>query len=196
MIKKSKLKSWADDLRPVLFDINIAMSNLHILKHSNAEKFRVNHYDVYLNLWYQQNFILITQLAKLFSDSKNQKRNIIKLCRQYKIEGLDVGIKKLLSENEATSYKSREQIIESVNVLLLEIESNQVTIEKIIDLRDEVFAHTDQNPKEQIIDIEKLTNLCVLANRIYNNLFGKVFNNYEHFQITAKYDLRSIIEKF
>jgi hypothetical protein len=80
--------------------------------------------------------------------------------------------------------------------LLLEIESNQVTIEKIIDLRDEVFAHTDQNPKEQIIDIEKLTNLCVLANRIYNNLFGKVFNNYEHFQITAKYDLRSIIEKF
>ena len=139
---------------------------------------------------------MITQLAKLFSDSKNQKRNIIKLCRQYKSEGLDVGIKKLLSENEATNYKSREQIIESVNVLFLEIESNQATIEKIIDLRNEVFAHTDKNPKEHIIDIEKLTNLCVFANRIYNDLFGKVFNKYEHFQITAKYDLRSIIEKF
>ena len=197
MIKKSDLRNWANDLKPVLFDINIAMSNLYILKHSNADKFRINHHDVYLNLWYQQNFILITQLAKLFSDSKNQKRNIIKLCRQYKSEPLDVGIKKLLLENEAKAtdvYKSRQEIIDFVNEVLPEIESNQSTIEKIIDLRDKVFAHTDPNPKEHIIGIEKLKNLCILANKMYNGLFGKVFDEYDHFQITEKHDLRSIIE--
>lgn len=197
MIKELELRSWANDLNPVLFDINIAMSNLHILQHSNSKKFMVNHHDVYLNLWYQQNFILITQLAKLFSDNKNQKRNIIKLCRQYNSEPLDVYINKLLLENKAKTnnvYKSRQEIINSVNELLIEIEYNKTTIEKIIDLRDEVFAHTDPNPKEHIIKIEDLTKLSILANKIYNDLFGKIFDEYNHFQITEKHDLRSIIE--
>ena len=89
MLTSNELKDWGEDLKSILFDINITTNNLYILKHENSNSFRSQHSEVYLNLWYQQYFICIIQLAKLFSVSVQQQRNISKLCEKITIEDFD-----------------------------------------------------------------------------------------------------------
>ena len=96
MLTSDELKDWGMDLKSIIFDINVTTSNLYILKHENSDNFRTQHSEVYLNLWYQQFFICIIQLAKLFSDSGQQKRNISKLCKKITIEDFDYKLNQIL----------------------------------------------------------------------------------------------------
>lgn len=194
-----ELRNWSNDLKPVLLDINIAMSNLYILEHTNSIEFKEKYYDVFLSLRHQQNFILIVQLAKLFSESDNQKRSIKKICNRYKNESLDESIKKMLSKNKdklTDIYRNRQDIIVSIDILLRDIEIKRHSIAKINDLRDKVYAHTDIVQNMHVIETHEFASLTVLANKIYNCLFGKLFDEYYHFQITEKHDLRNVIDFF
>ena len=199
MIEAKELKTWADDLKPVIFDINIAVSNLFILRHENSNKFKEEHQELYINLWYQQDFIAIIQLAKIFSHSSNQKLNIIKLCNRYKNEPLDTEIKDILTANQTKLndvFRSRTEIIDAVKEIEIEIEGASAIIRKIESLRNKVFAHTDKDVPNDEITLDELITLKDLANKIYNTLFGKVFDEYFHFPLTMKYDFRTIIDSF
>ena len=199
MVEAKELKTWADDLKPVIFDINIAVSNLFILRHENSNKFKEEHQELYINLWYQQDFIAIIQLAKIFSHSSNQKLNIVKLCNRYKNEPLDTQIKDILEINKKKLndvFRSRTEIINAVKEIEQEVKDAEEMITKIETLRNKVFAHTDHDaPNEQItlIDLIKLKDLAI---KIYNTLFGKIFDEHFHFGLTTKYDVRAIIEAF
>lgn len=199
MVEAKELKTWTDDLKPVIFDINIAVSNLFILRHENSNKFKEEHQELYINLWYQQNFIAIIQLAKIFSHSSNQKLNIVKLCNRYKNEPLDTEIKEILIANKTKLndvFRSRAEIIAAVKAIEIEITEVSGLIKKIETLRDKVFAHTDKEVPNDEISLEELITLKDLANKIYNTLFGKVFDEYFHFPLTMKYDFRAIIDSF
>lgn len=199
MLTSDELKDWSIDLKSILFDINITTNNLYILNHENSISFRTEHSEVYLNLWYQQYFICIVQLAKLFSDSSQQKRNISKLCKKITIEDFDDGLNQLLllkktKLNDVMQSKNNLMLI--VAEITSEIKNKSVIIEKIKSLRDKVFAHTDPNTPEDKISIEELICLKDFANKIYNEIFGKTLGEYYHFKLTLKYDFRSLIEAF
>ena len=199
MLTSNELNDWGEDLKSILFDINITTNNLYILKHENSNSFRSQHSEVYLNLWYQQYFICIIQLAKLFSVSVQQKRNISKLCEKITIEDFDDDLNQILLLNKTKMndvLKSKEDFILVVAEITLEMKNKSVIIEKIKSLRDKVFAHTDPNISEYDISVEDLICLKDFANKIYNDIFGKIFDEYYPFQLTHKYDFRSIIEAF
>lgn len=199
MITATELQDWASDLKPILFDINVSMNNLIILEHENSNKFKHDHPNIYLTLRYQQYFILIIQLAKIFSCSKNQKRNINKLCNRYNNDSLDQDIYLKLESNKkklTDVFRTREEILIAVAEVLSGLVSNSKTIEKVIDLRDKTFAHTDPNQTEEIINIKDLIALTTLVNKIYNSLFGKIFDQYFHFQLTRQWDIRQFIEQY
>jgi len=199
MLTLDELKEWGMDLKSILFDINVTTNNLYILKHENSNNFRNQHSEVYLNLWYQQYFICIIQLAKLFSDSGQQKRNISKLCNKITIEDFDDELNQVLVLNKTKLkdvLKRKEDLMLVVAEITLEMENKSVIIDKIKFLRDKVFAHTDPNTPEDDISVDDLIFLKDFANKIYNDIFGKIFDEYYHFQLTQKYDFRSIIEAF
>jgi len=92
--------------------------------------------------------------------------------------------------------KRKEDLMLVVAEITLEMENKSVIIDKIKFLRDKVFAHTDPNTPEDDISVDDLIFLKDFANKIYNDIFGKIFDEYYHFQLTQKYDFRSIIEAF
>lgn len=199
MLTLKELKDWGMDLKSILFDVNVTTNNLYILKHENSNNFKTQHSEVYLNLWYQQYFICIIQLAKLFSISGQQKRNISKLCKKITLEDFDDELNQILLLNKTKLndvLKSKKDLMFVVAEITLEMENKSVIIEKIKSLRDKVFAHTDPNTPEDDISVEDLICLKDFANKIYNDIFGKIFDEYYHFQLTQKYDFRSIIEAF
>jgi hypothetical protein len=199
MLISTELKDWGIDLKTVLFDINVTTNNLYILNHENSYNFRTRHSEVYINLWYQQYFICIIQLTKLFSVSGQQKRNISKLCKKITLGDFDDELKPQLVLNNTKLndvLRSKEELILIVSQIALEMENKSVIIKKLNYLRDKVFAHTDPNTQEYDISIEELVCLKDFANNIYNNIFGKIFDEYYHFQLTRQYDFRSIIEAF
>ena len=190
MIKLEELKEWADDLKPILFDINLAKNNLLILDDIRLNRFRINHFDNYLNIKYQQQFILIIQLAKIFSERDNtHKRNVNKLFNWFQTEPLN---KDVLNFNNV--FKNKDEIYTAINELREKMKVNYTAIESIKDLRDKVFAHTDPDETEKTIDIEVFKNLVELSNEIYNSLFGKILADEFNPNFGRRYDLRFIAD--
>ena len=192
MINIQELKEWADDLKPILFDINLSLKNLWILKDERLNSFRVNYFDTYLNLLYQQNFILVIQLDKIFSKSKYQKRNINILFNNLQAKESYPEI--LSQHNNADDFKSMEDILREIDELKAKIEEFREIIDHIDGLRKKVFAHTDPNCPDDIIDIVGYTALADLSNRIYNTLFGKIIGDQFNPNIVNKYDLRILFD--
>jgi len=189
MINIEELKGWANDLKPVFFDINVSLNNLRILQHERSNKLRVNYFDTYLNLMYQQYFILIIQLTKIYSTKNNtHKRNINKLFSKFQNEGLHNEV--LNFHNNVESFKNRDEILAAIKEFKEKIDANAVSILTIVSLRDKVFAHTDPEDVDKAIDIEGYSTLVDLSNKIYNTLFGKILGDQFNPNIGNKYDLR------
>ena len=196
MITVKELKDWAGDLKPILFDANVSLNNLVILNHENSNKFKHDHPQVYSILWHQQYFIIIVQLAKVFSTNDNtQKRNINKLCNKFKSKELSIDIKQLLQSNAGkTESKSIDDLLKIVNGIINDIEVSSSTIGRLIPLRNKVFAHTDPDSTDEEISIDELRVLVNLANEIYNSLFGNIFNDYFHPNFVLNWDIRNLIK--
>lgn len=198
MLSSDKFNEWDLDLKAILFDLNVATNNLFILEHENSNKFRTHYPDVCLNLWYQQYFICIIQLAKLFSNSGQQKRNFSKLCKILLSEDLDVELtqKLLIKIGLNDVLKSKENLMLIVSEINLELQNKSAIIVKIISLRDKVYAHTDPETSEVNISTEELINLKDFAIKIYNNIFGNINDENFNIQFAFKCDFRSMIEEF
>lgn len=199
MITLRDLKNWSDDIKPIIFDINVVANNLYILNHENSQIFKLRYPELFNHLWYQQYFIIIIQLSKIFSKSDNQKRNITKMCNRYKNEKLDPDLKQMLSNNKTKLtdvFLTHQEIKIAIDQLLIEISEKSILIDKVIFLRDNVFAHTDPDSKYEKIILEEILDLSNFATKIFNTLFGKVLDEYYHFSITKNWDFRGIIEAF
>lgn len=192
MNKIEELKEWADDLKSILFDINVSLNNLRILKHERFNKFRVNYFDNYLILIYHQHFILIIQLAKIFStNDKTQKRNINKLFNELQKDSFYDDV---LSKNTMETIKNREELLIVLKDLKAKIKLNANLIKSVIDNRNTSFAHTDPNDLYKKIDLEEYHVLVDLSNEIYNTLFGKLLDDKFNPNFGNKYDLRFLLD--
>lgn len=197
MINQTILENWANDLKSILFDINLAMRNLKVLEHDNSLKFKENYNEIFITLWYQQYFIVIVQLAKFFSNSKHQKRNIRILCNKLQNEaiGNDVISRLALNKNE-NLHQNKMDILNSVHEVLQKIEFHKDKLKEVNDLRNKVFAHSDPSITLENISLVQLSILVKLANEIYDMIFGKIWDQFFNPNITYKYDFHRMIDIF
>lgn len=82
MVKLSELEIWLNDLRDLILDVNICVTNgrrIAANKYDNEEKLKKAGFFYHYQL--QQVFIISIQLCKILSDSRTQKRNIHKLFK-------------------------------------------------------------------------------------------------------------------
>ncbi len=197
MIKAIELKEWADDILPVLIDTNITITNLRIIRIENKNDLHIIKHGFFQNMWFQQRFILMVQLAKIFSETKNQKRNFHKLCDRLESEPLDNEINRLLDENKlkfTEVFRTREDIIDAVKYFRNNFQKLKSSIDNLTTLRDKVFAHSDHTINKPKMSHDELEELNLLASEMYNTLFGKIFDRHFHFR-TEDWDLRYIIKK-
>ena len=198
MINLIELENWGNDLKPILFDINLSLRNLKILEHQNSSKFKEEQNELFVILWYQQYFIIVIQLSKLFTDNKNQKRNFNVLVKNLKEGIAEEEIPSYLESNKLNPclYKSCEDIL---GIGLSVFDKLQTEIDLINDLsaiRNKVFAHTDPDSPENLLNIEQLTTLTELAIEIYDQIFGKVWGQSFNPNFASRFDFSKMIDLF
>lgn len=198
MVKASELTEWANDIYPVIVDINLTMKNLQIIKVERKKENNFLKHESFKFIRSQQRFILTIQLAKIFSDSSNQKRNFLTLCNRLENEKLDQEINRLLQENigKLTSvFRDKQDIKNAITKFKANLKRHKTLVENIITMRNKVYAHTDIiKPKGIKIKHEEFAELVTLANEMYNTLFGSIFDIYIFFEHTVDFDLRYIIK--
>ncbi len=193
MITLNLLNDWAKDLKPILFDINVSLNNIRILEHKRMDKFRTNYWCSYSTLLYQQHFILVIQLEKIFSkNNKTQQRNINKLFSIIQNECLAGDV--LSYKNSTHNFKSKKDILAAIKELKEKMDKSSVIIDSIKELRDKVYAHTDPEDTKESITFDKLAILVDLSCNIYNTLIGDLLDDEFKPIIVKQYDFRSFID--
>ncbi len=197
MIKFNELQEWSNDIWPILTDINISITNLRILRTEEENKLPDIHNGFFRLFWHQQRFILIVQLAKIFSANENQKKNINKLCNRFENEGLDERLKNILIDNSSKPFvdvfRTRDDILSAVKSLRGKLGELHNTIENIEKLRNRYYAHSDTKTNLPSIEHYILEELVNLANNTYNTLYGKIFDRHATFERTNDFDIRYVI---
>lgn len=199
LITAKELQNWATDFLPVLRDINIAIINLRIIEEEDAKYNLAIKHASFRFLWYQQRFILIVQLTKLFSDK--HERSYVELCRRFKKHNFDSEIDSQLEMNNSQEnnsdlrdlFRSREEMEKSSKTVIENFEIHKALIAKIKDLRNDIYAHTASKKTNHKISSNELGKLVAFASDIYNELFGKIFDKHYFFHLTDNWDLRYIV---
>ncbi len=198
MIQKTELEDWSKRIVHVLTDINTCLNNLRILRIESDKKVHIIKHPFFTQLYHQQRFILIVQLAKFFSVSRSQKISINKLIQRLKTEPLDEELQQLISENVVKLtdvFKSIEEIQASVLQIETELIDKKSVIDSIEYLRNKVYAHSDPNRAGRSLPHEDLEQIVIFANDIYNTLYGKIFDRHLDVARTADWDVRYIIRR-
>ncbi len=195
MVTAIELKEWSDGIWRILVDINIALTNIRIIRVERENEMHSIKQGFFPMFEMQQRFIIVVQLAKVFSDKKGQRLNVIKICNKLECGPFDEEIKAMLDENKAKLtdvFRSHEDVIVAVKGFRVNIESKKEILDKVLDMRDKVYAHSDKDGKFQAIDILELDKLNILAQEMYNTLYGKIFDRYFFFR-SEDWDLRWVI---
>ena len=199
MITLEELEDWLDDIWNIIVGLYISINNAKRLTESKYEyEEDIKRHGFFQYYRYQVKFIMVIQLAKLFTDNKNQKRNFHKLCDCLESRKYGKGIKDQLIKNKETSivsvFKSRDEILKATEQIRTKLTSHTELIKKIVNARDKIYAHRDPKPKVNVIKIQELQQLINLSDEIINSLRGGLFNTHTDFKRTSDWDIDYVIK--
>ena len=125
MIKLEELNSWLSDLRNLITDVHIAINNAkYLLTETDDDEDKIKKHGFFVHHTYQLRFIIAIQLCKLFDNSSNQRRNIVKLCNRLINENYDSQLSKKISDNKGNPrcFQSRTELISVAEKIKEDIE--------------------------------------------------------------------------
>ncbi|WP_194974715.1 AbiU2 domain-containing protein [Aquiflexum lacus] len=170
-----ELNKWFDDLSKLIQDSFITYKHLSVIKELNAETKFLNE-DFFVFFQYQQWFMLTIQLSKIFEcKPRTQKRNIITFCNKIIKGDYKEEFEFILLQSKCSNPLSYADFVEKANQIRTKIKLNQVAINKIINVRNKVYAHTDIERKIDFPTIEEVKSIIDLASFSYNNLRGFMY---------------------
>jgi len=215
MLTLSELKEWFDDISSILIDMNIALHNLEeLLNFSDDFQIqKVKSIGFFAHHKFQLHFILVIQLAKLFSNSKQQKRRIINLLTKLKTLEYDSELIEQFETNKQVQtfwinneevpkvFKNKDSILTEIELFISRLNSSSTIIKKIEDARNKVYAHTDPGKEQPIpfVAISELNEMVTLANDFYNIFHGRLFDVDTDFSTpdwNVKYILKKIVKSY
>lgn len=194
MVRLSELEKWLNDLRDIIFDVNICVTNARRIaanKYNNEEKLKKAGFFYHYQL--QQVFIISIQLCKILSDSGTQKRNVHKLFRTIETQEFDNDLNYVLKNDDEYLAKSKTELVDEINRLRKLIDQNAELIGKVKVVRDQAYAHYDPDRIEfgpSLLDYQVLVDLSA---EIYNGLHLKLFGSTKFFKHTIPWEIDSVI---
>ena len=188
MLTNEDLLNWFYDLKKIIFDTKISIDNIKRITHptNDLEKHVLKH-GFFHYVYFQSRFTIVVQLCKIFDENDNQKRNFFKLFNKLSFDKYDESIIEILKMNEVSNhlFAKRKDITNEINLLTKEIEIQKEIIDKIVFLRDKVYAHSDPDSNLPDVSNQELEVLIDLAIKIYNNLFYKFYTGTLMFEHTT-----------
>ncbi|MFM9949409.1 MAG: hypothetical protein ACKV1O_15845 [Saprospiraceae bacterium] len=179
MISRKDIEEWIEDIGNIIVDLNISIQNAERLTEDKFEfENQLKKHGFFQHHWYQLRFIIIIQLCKLLSNKPNEKRSFNKLFNRLENDKYESSLPELLNSNKKGDielYKSKSEIKDHVRDLRNKIDANVNLIEKIISLRNKVYAHKDPNSEAPLVKFEELKLLTKISSEIYNELQFKFF---------------------
>lgn len=200
MLTKKELDDWFEDHWNIIVDLHISINNaLRLKKETYQYEEQIKRHGFFRHHWYQLKFIMIVQLAKLFDDSPNQRRNFFKLFNRLTSEKYDEEIEALLKSNSdkmfVNVFKSRKEIEQTVEEIRNELKKHVALIEKVVTARDKVYAHRDPKATVKAVTSDELKQLIDLSAYIFNNTRGKLFDIDTMFKGTPDWDIDFVLRE-
>jgi hypothetical protein len=186
-----EFEEWAKDSWNILLDIRISESNLKRLNYKvfeNEEEIKeMRFFDHYRH---QQAFLVIIQLCKLLTDSKNQKGNLHKIISKLKND-LSPDLERLITSNAEVEDPEIGTFLKILGDIKNELILKKPLIQKLTDLRNKQYAHKDNVSIPQI-SFEELQELIDFADSIFKALTLRVEGKTWHSEYTEPWDIDQI----
>jgi hypothetical protein len=186
MLTHDYLLDWLQYLSRLIFDTKISIDNIKRITHpqDDFEKQVLKH-GFFSHCYFQWRFTIIIQLCKIFDHNKNQKRNLFKLFNRLTTEEFDESLKETIENNEISParFATREDIILEINSLKNKTEAQKEIIDRLVNLRDKIYAHSDIEKSVPNVTNQELELLIDLAIRVHKTIFNKIFGTtfiFEH----------------
>jgi hypothetical protein len=170
-----EIESYREKVLQIMFDVQVTIYNAKIIGNTSTEdEDWVKDHPFFRHYFSQMKFIAVIQLAKLLSQSDNQKLNFQKFLKRLQSEKLPE-IKSVSGYEEMedkTEFYSKHQLMKLEEDIKTAIEKHKSDIKKLTDARDKVFAHSDPNFKDGFLSWPVIESLSELVHFIYNKISG------------------------
>lgn len=194
MIKLKEVEAWFNDLRDLILDVNICVTNARRITNNvyeNEENLKKTGFFYHYQL--QQAFIISVQLCKILTDTGTQKRNAHKLFKTIVTQDFDTDLEKHLCRNGENLTEKKNEIINEINRLKGLIENQSELIAKVKIVRDKAYAHSDPDSVKLGPSLMEYQSLIDLSTKIYNELHLKLFGSTMVFEHTSPWGIDPVI---
>jgi hypothetical protein len=174
-----EIEEYKEVVLQIMFDIQVSVNNAKMIgTNSTEDEDWVKGHSFFKHYFLQLRFITVIQLAKLLSDSGNQKYNFHKFLRRLESEkhpfiDFNEGQESTFIRNKITSGVLLLQLTSGIKSSM---EKYKDDIEVLVTLRDKVYAHKDQYQINKILPWERIESLSKLVFEIYNKISGAFFD--------------------
>lgn len=171
------IEEFKNGVLQILFDIQVSINNAkYVGTSTTVEENWVKRHGFFRHYFNQMRFILIIQLAKLFSNSKNESysfRKFIRILDSTSLPEVDEQ-----NRNKISNQFKKEELIKELNSMMDEY---SIEIEILMDLRNNFYAHGKKIKKnghyekvETIVPLSwrQIESLSSLAFDFYNKISG------------------------
>ena len=188
-----ELENWLEDLRNIIFELNIALNNAkYIMTTDEPEEKKIFRHGFYQHHIRQLRFIIVVHLCKLYDNSRNQKRNLLKLIERLKSNSYEDKFLHQLSNS--SKYPNKLELVKAIDELKKEIEEEQSVFQRLKEARNWLYAHKDPDKTVEYIKWTDLERLVTLASKSYNTIHGGIHNSNMMFEMTGDWHIKSLIK--
>ncbi|MFP3591950.1 hypothetical protein [Chryseobacterium sp. SIMBA_038] len=165
MIIQNRLLEELDTISRIILNAKSSFDVVLFLNNDNHKKANlINHEKISSDFFrfVEVNFLRITiiELFKLFSSNKNDYYSFYSLSTRF---------------NSGQKYDKLSMSNDTLKSIRLLLKQAKKTIKKLMDLRNKVYAHSDQDFKNYIgiMDVKEINNLISISKTIFNNFYSE-----------------------
>jgi hypothetical protein len=185
-ISLADLESWFSDVWHIIVDIHISINNMERIRVDKYEfEEQIKRHGFFQHHWYQLKFIAIIQFYKLIKDT--EERSFTKVCNKLINNKYTSDLKnhlKSLSNTSSLVCKDRAELKSFASQLKKSFEDKAELIGKVINLRNNIYAHQGTDNQVRAVTFDELKELCVYLTKAYNDFWLKTF--FQQAYITAE----------
>lgn len=166
MKDSDELFEWLYDLYLINLNIQISLSILlRVRKPANKYERKILYNGFFIQVSNNARVDTAIHLCTIFQNNRNQKRNIYKLFDQ------------LSTTDYLQTFSSKSEILSTIELLRVEIETHRELIDELIDRRNKLYAHLDPDSNLPFMEDDKLEVLAKLAIKTFNELCLKILGD-------------------
>ncbi len=194
------IEDFFDGWNDLIFDMQLCVDNNNRMRNPVTEyEARALKHGFFEFTRRQFRFTLIVNLCKIFSFNPQQKRGLRSLCNRILNFKVDTTLRNQFKLNQTSLYstnkiKSRDELTDAANAVILAIDSKTELLERIETLRNKYYAHSDYNPQLPVVTDNELSDMVKLAADLFNQIRGNLLDKHFSFERNMEWHVNYLIK--